>query len=167
MEYWERQAFIHVKAGAELIILEMMRDVVQTGYALRGAVQAGVPVWVGFSCFTADDGVSYLLDTDIPLQRALSEVDLSEAAGVGIMHTLIEHTPAAFRQVKDVWSGFAFAYSHAGHFMMPNWIFHDAITPEGFAREGKSLIDMGANAVGGCCGITPDHIKALSELVGS
>lgn len=164
VSYWARQADIHVRAGAELIILEMMRDIGQTRHALEGTVRAGVPVWVGFSCFTAEDGVSYLLDTDIPLQRALDDVDLTAASGVGIMHTLIEHTQNAFSLVKDSWSGFSFAYPHAGHFMMPNWVFHDAITPDGFAQEGMALVDMGADAVGGCCGITPAHIEALSRL---
>ena len=48
---------------------------------------------------------------------------------------------------------------------MPNWIFQNATTPEKFAAFGKELLDGGIDAVGGCCGITPDHIRALSELV--
>jgi methionine synthase I (cobalamin-dependent) len=33
--------------------------------------------------------------------------------------------------------------------------------PETFAEEGARLFDLGANAVGGCCGTTPDFIRAL------
>ena len=163
---YARQTAIQVDAGAELMILEMMRDVDQTGLALEGALRADVPVWVGFTCFTSRDGEVCLLDTDIPLARALSEVDLSGAAAVGIMHTLVEDAPAAVALLKEAWAGPTFAYPHAGRFEMPNWIFQDATTPEAFAAFGKWLFDFGIDAVGGCCGITPDHIRSLTELTG-
>ncbi len=161
---YARQASIQVEAGAELMILEMMRDVDQTGHALEGALRSGVPVWVGFTCFTDPDGRVCLLDTDIPLARALAELDLSRAAGAGIMHTLVEDCPAAVALLRRAWPGPTFAYPHAGRFEMPNWIFLDATTPAAFAAFGKKLLDSGVDAVGGCCGITPDHIRALSNL---
>ena len=34
-----------------------------------------------------------------------------------------------------------------------------------FAEEMKPLIEAGASIVGGCCGTTPAHIKALSTLI--
>lgn len=36
-------------------------------------------------------------------------------------------------------------------------------TPEEFAGFGKKLIEAGAAFVGGCCGTTPAHIKALAQ----
>lgn len=38
-------------------------------------------------------------------------------------------------------------------------------TPDDFARDGKLLIEAGAHIIGGCCGTTPAHIKALHEVV--
>ena len=38
-------------------------------------------------------------------------------------------------------------------------------TPEEFAQDGRLLIEAGAHIVGGCCGTTPDHIRALHEAV--
>lgn len=38
-------------------------------------------------------------------------------------------------------------------------------TPEEFARDGKLLIEAGAHIVGGCCGTTPAHIRALHDAV--
>lgn len=163
---YARQAAIHVEAGSELVILEMMRDVDQTNYALEGALKAGVPVWIGFTCFTDEDGAVKLLDTDILLEQALGEVPLDNGEAVGIMHTLVEHAPAAVEVLKSRWNGMTFAYPHAGHFVMPNWIFQDGTTPEDFAEAGKALFDLGVDAVGGCCGITPAHIKALAEAMG-
>ena len=39
------------------------------------------------------------------------------------------------------------------------------MTPEEFARTGKKLIEAGASLVGGCCGTTPEHVKALADAV--
>lgn len=39
------------------------------------------------------------------------------------------------------------------------------VTPQAFAEEMKSLLDLNVAAVGGCCGTTPAHIRMLMELV--
>ncbi|NLN98290.1 MAG: homocysteine S-methyltransferase family protein [Eubacteriaceae bacterium] len=39
------------------------------------------------------------------------------------------------------------------------------VTPQAFAEEMKSLLDLNIAAVGGCCGTTPAHIRMLMELV--
>ena len=39
------------------------------------------------------------------------------------------------------------------------------MTPEQFASAGVALVNAGAAIVGGCCGTTPEHIKALSKAV--
>jgi methionine synthase I (cobalamin-dependent) len=154
-----------VHIAKEAVILEMMRDIKQTTYALEGALKSNVPVWIGFSCIAGSDGIVYLLDTDIPLQSALNEIPIEMAHAVGIMHTLVEHTPAALNTLKSIWTGRTFAYPHAGYFEMPNWVFQDVITPAEFAKIGQSLLNDGVDAVGGCCGISPQHIDALSSLL--
>ena len=35
------------------------------------------------------------------------------------------------------------------------------MTPEEFAKEAKLLLEAGAGIVGGCCGTTPQHIRAF------
>ena len=37
--------------------------------------------------------------------------------------------------------------------------------PEEFAACGKKLVEAGAAILGGCCGTTPDHIRALKDAV--
>jgi 5-methyltetrahydrofolate--homocysteine methyltransferase len=39
------------------------------------------------------------------------------------------------------------------------------MTPEEFARAGAALVEAGAAIVGGCCGTTAAHIKALADTV--
>ena len=36
-------------------------------------------------------------------------------------------------------------------------------TPENFAKETELLVNAGATILGGCCGTTPEHIKAMAS----
>lgn len=38
-------------------------------------------------------------------------------------------------------------------------------TPEEFARDARLLVEAGARIIGGCCGTTVDHIRALHDAV--
>jgi 5-methyltetrahydrofolate--homocysteine methyltransferase len=39
------------------------------------------------------------------------------------------------------------------------------LSPEEFAEEMRALLKAGAGIAGGCCGATPEHIKALSQVM--
>ncbi len=39
-------------------------------------------------------------------------------------------------------------------------------TPQDFASKAPSLVAAGANIIGGCCGVSPDHIACLAGVVG-
>jgi len=38
-------------------------------------------------------------------------------------------------------------------------------TPESMAARVPELLDLGVALIGGCCGTTPDHIRAIREAV--
>lgn len=40
-------------------------------------------------------------------------------------------------------------------------------TPEVMARYARNVRDIGASLIGGCCGSTPAHIRAMAEALGS
>jgi len=57
------------------------------------------------------------------------------------------------------------SYPNAG---LPNAMGGYDQTPEAFAKEVRQFADLGlVNLLGGCCGTTPDHIKALAQEVAS
>ncbi|MEC8121974.1 MAG: homocysteine S-methyltransferase family protein, partial [Pseudomonadota bacterium] len=37
------------------------------------------------------------------------------------------------------------------------------ITPEAYLRYAEKWVESGADIVGGCCGITPEHIRLLAS----
>jgi S-methylmethionine-dependent homocysteine/selenocysteine methylase len=46
---------------------------------------------------------------------------------------------------------------------MPNWQFVDMISAADFATEAERWLDLGAQLVGGCCGIGSEHVRLLKE----
>jgi 5-methyltetrahydrofolate--homocysteine methyltransferase len=40
-------------------------------------------------------------------------------------------------------------------------------TPDFMAEQARQLLDIGVQIIGGCCGTTPDHIRALCTMVGA
>ncbi|MEE8479374.1 MAG: homocysteine S-methyltransferase family protein, partial [Candidatus Neomarinimicrobiota bacterium] len=38
-------------------------------------------------------------------------------------------------------------------------------TPKEFASFTKTLLELGVSIIGGCCGTTPDHIRAIKQTV--
>lgn len=163
---YREQAEAFAEAGADLIVLEMMQDVAYTVYALDAALATGLPVWVGFSCRMADDGKTVLFfreDMDSPLADAVEKVMAAGGSLAGIMHSDVEVTAPGLEVLRAHWSGPMAAYPHSGRFIMPDWQFVDIISPEDYLAEARKWVDMGAQVVGGCCGIGPDHIRLLAE----
>ena len=160
---YQEQAEVLAESGVDVIALEMMRDLEQTSYAVEAAVATRLPVWVGFSCKTTDEGTVVLWDGNHTLAEALEQIPPLGASVVSIMHTLTENTPPALREVTSRWSGPVGAYPHSGEFIMPNWQFIDMVSPEDFTTQAQGWLGMGVQLIGGCCGIGPEHIRILKE----
>jgi homocysteine S-methyltransferase len=47
---------------------------------------------------------------------------------------------------------------------MPNRRFEDIIPPAELRRFAAGWIERGAQVLGGCCGLSPEHIAALAPL---
>ena len=160
----EEQAVIMADAGADLIMLEMMSDIKRTLLLVDATQKTGLPVWVGFSCRLDEGGEPHLLDGPSLLDgiRAIGE---KEVPVISIMHTEVVDVDACLRVLKANWEGLIGVYAHSGHFIEPNWIFNDVISPEDFASAAKSWLQEGIQIVGGCCGIGLEHIQKLKEVI--
>jgi methionine synthase I (cobalamin-dependent) len=56
------------------------------------------------------------------------------------------------------------AYPDSGYFKMPNWQFENILTPEGFLDYARTWVTSGVQIIGGCCGLSPEHIEAIRFL---
>ncbi len=159
------QAQILAEAGADLIALEMMRETTYTRIALDAARTTGLPIWIGYSCFIADDGELTLWSGMHKLDDGLNDLASDDVSVLSIMHTLTEDTTPALNIAKTHWGGALGAYSHSGHFVMPDWQFIDMISPEDYATNALEWVNMGVQVIGGCCGIGPAHIRHLKACL--
>ena len=164
---YREQAQVLAEAGVDLIMLEMLRDVEQSSYAIEAAASTGPPTWLGFSCELSADG-SQLALLDSQGETFAEALDLLIPLGgslVSMMHTTVEDTGPGLQVVRDRWSGPLGAYAHSGDFVMPHWQFDSIISPPDYLSEAQKWVEMGVQLIGGCCGIGPDHIRLLKEAL--
>jgi len=149
-------------AGAELILLEMMYHPERAKLAVEAALAAGLPVWFGLSARRAKDGhvVSYHRSEDLPLDEIACLISTTGIDAAGPMHTGSEVIADALSITRKHFSGALMAYPDSGYFEMPNWQFVDVITPERFESFCQEWIKAGVQVLGGCCGLTAEHIQA-------
>ncbi|MEO0909133.1 MAG: homocysteine S-methyltransferase family protein [Pseudomonadota bacterium] len=171
------QAKIMADAGADLIMLEMMVEVPRMLAVLEGARSSGLPVWVGFSCAPDAEGNICLQagETDETgkvyggsnklLKDAIAALDGKDIPLISIMHTDVRDINACLDVVEEHWNGLVGVYAHSGEFIDNTWIFEGTISPEDFTSAAQTWLDRDTNLVGGCCGIRPDHMAALSDIV--
>jgi S-methylmethionine-dependent homocysteine/selenocysteine methylase len=56
-------------------------------------------------------------------------------------------------------------YPNLGHMSGSEWRFDGAIGPTDYAELARGWREEGAQIIGGCCGVTPDHIAAVVDAV--
>ena len=163
------------RAGVDLIIAEMMRDVENAGIVIRAAAETGLPVLIGFSAMMADNGVDvrslrWKNADDTTQAHDFGEMvdQLKPLGGVaaGIMHTRVEDTPPALAVLREHWDGPLMAYAETGKLILPEWRYEEVASPDAYADQIDGWIrDYGVQIVGGCCGTGPEHIRALRALL--
>jgi methionine synthase I (cobalamin-dependent) len=155
-------AQILAEAGCELIILEMMYHPRRIRAALDAARTTKLPIWFGASARRGHGGgvITYDQSDEIPLEAVAAMIPSAGIDAAGIMHTGVDVMSEALEIVRKYFKGALMAYPDSGDFEMPNWRFVDVITPQRFEAFCRALIESGVQVIGGCCGLTPDHIRA-------
>ena len=155
-----------LEEGCDLILLEMMYHPDRMEAAFRAAVATGLPVWAGFSARRGENGqtLSFASDKDIPFEETVRILADFRVAAAGVMHTSSNVVGDALAIVRDAFDGPLIAYPDSGYFKMPHWQFQDIIPPDEFREFARQWIASGVQVVGGCCGLSPEHIAAIAPL---
>ena len=113
--------------------------------------------------------------TGVPLSTLLREVGVKDGAGwilaeggdvAGIMHSEGEATLPARDLLERYWSGPVAVYPNSGRYTRPHWYFDSLIEPDKFAAAAMQWAQRDVKAIGGCCGLGPEHISELSKALG-
>ena len=161
-----RQAEWLAEAGVDLLVLEMLRDIEWSVAAVDAALSAGLPVWSGFSC-VADDGGALMtqgrVGEPVPFEDALRAVTGRGETLVAVMHSEIDDTGPGLECARRVCEAPLGAWPNCGTIEPPDWQFTNVATPESFADVAARWVEAGVKVVGGCCGLGPEHIRAMAR----
>jgi homocysteine S-methyltransferase len=159
---FDELAQILAASGCELIILEMMYHPGRIRLALDAALATGLPVWFGLSARRGKDGrvVSFHHLEDLPLDEITTLIPRQGVDAAGVMHNGAELIAEALVSVRRHFDGPLMAYPDSGYFEMPDWRFVDVISPQRFEAFCRDWIGSGVQIVGGCCGLTVEHVRA-------
>ncbi len=155
--WFAMQAVALQAAGADVLILETLTSNQEALLALQAIQSAtSLPVWVLFN--VNESGT--LLDGTPILKAAQQALDLG-AAGIGAnCSSGLWAVLKAVQHLAHLNAGYArlIARPSAG---TPQQDGRYPLTPSDFAECAPALLKAGANVIGGCCGSTPSHIRAL------
>jgi 5-methyltetrahydrofolate--homocysteine methyltransferase len=161
---FREQAGLLAEAGVDLITVETMFDLREALLATEEAVAAGLPVLASMTFSARKRGHFTIVGDRIgPSLRALAEAGAS-AVGFNCSVTS-EPMLAMVREAVDGTDVAVMAQPNAGQpRATPEGVVYDA-EPEAFARDLAAMVDAGARVVGGCCGTTPEFIRAARKLL--
>ncbi|RLV50574.1 hypothetical protein D9V37_00940 [Nocardioides mangrovicus] len=152
-----------VDGGADLILIETLSDLAEASAAVAAAheVAPDLPVLVTLSFDTNLRTMMGVRPGDAV--RALAEAG---ATGVGAncgrgpeeMETIVaEMVQARPEGVLLV------AQSNAGLPEVSGDTFVYTVGPDELGAHARRLVDLGVDVVGGCCGSTPAHVRAMAD----
>jgi S-methylmethionine-dependent homocysteine/selenocysteine methylase len=156
------QAGALAAAGVDVILAETHNSIREAEAALRAAKATGLPALVSL----VTDGGGRLLSGETVEDAAKRLVALGPDA-IGVNCVPAGRVLFELDRLKSVAAGVPLvAYGNLG---LPEdergWKFSEELAPEAYAQEARRWIDLGARIVGGCCGTTPEHTRAVREMV--
>jgi len=148
--------------GPDAILIETMSDIAEARLAAEAALETGLPVIVSF---VFDSGKN----RDRTMTGATPEQAAAELAAAGV-HGIGANCGAGLSGYVSLCRRLAAASG------LPVWVkpnaglpeivdgrVHYGISAQEFAAAGQELTKAGATFIGGCCGTTPEFIRALAQ----
>ncbi len=165
LDAFHEMAGILKDSGVDHIMLEMMYHPGRTRLAVEAAIATGLPVWFGMSARRGEDGrlLSFHHLDDLPVDDINGLIPTTGIDVAGCMHTGSEIMTEALDGVRRHFDGPLMAYPDAGYFEMPGWQFIDIIKPDRLQDFFVQWIGQGVQAIGGCCGLSIEHIEAAAR----
>jgi 5-methyltetrahydrofolate--homocysteine methyltransferase len=166
-EAFFRQAQALLKGGVDLISIETMFSLEEALAGLRAAKRLGeAPVIAALTFNRTKKGFFTMMGEGV--NQAVSAF---EGAGADVIATncslgsrdmidLTKELRAATRKPILV-------QPNAGKPLTQKGVTSYLQTPVEFAQDGKEIRNSGADMIGGCCGTSPDFIRALVQTLGN
>ena len=163
---YKQQAEALLDGGSDILLVETIFDTLNAKAALfaideiREERNITIPIMVS-GTITDASGRTLSGQTADAFLISVSHMDL---ISVGFNCALGAKQLTPYLEILANHTDFGIsAYPNAG---LPNAFGQYDESPEYMAEQIKEYVDKGLiNIIGGCCGTTPDHIKAIADLV--
>ncbi|MDD5020286.1 MAG: bifunctional homocysteine S-methyltransferase/methylenetetrahydrofolate reductase [Candidatus Omnitrophica bacterium] len=159
---FEEQILALSGAGVDLFVLETFRSLKELRLALdicRSVSSLPVVCQMSFQ-----ENMGTALGED--MRQVVRELETGGADVIGANCGLgPAHILEAARRLVSLSSGFISAQPNAGYPQAVDGRTYYLTTPDYFARYALALKEAGVNIIGGCCGITPAHIRLAARAV--
>jgi 5-methyltetrahydrofolate--homocysteine methyltransferase len=166
VDVYEEQIGALIDAGVDVICIETMTDLQEATYAIKGArkVSSSIPVLATMTFDSTPKGFYTVMGVSIEeaakgLETAGADV-VGSNCGNGIANMIL-----IAQEFKKYTNLPVIIQSNAG---MPVLKADKVVyleTPDFMAEKAGKLISLGVSIIGGCCGTTPAHIRALRKAV--
>jgi 5-methyltetrahydrofolate--homocysteine methyltransferase len=154
-----------VDAGVDALVLETFTDPREAAIA-AGAARAAAPGLPVLASMTFEKGAQGLRTATGATPEAVAAILLEAGAdviGVNCGTGPVEAAEVAARMHAAAPAAPLLVKPNAGLPRMDGGRAVYAVGPEAFAASMAGLVRSGVRVVGGCCGTTPDHLRALAE----
>ncbi len=165
-EAFAEQIAALASAGADVLCIETMGDLTEATRAVKAAkaVAPGVPVMATMTFEPTPRG--YFTVMGVSVEKAVRGL---EAAGADVVGSNCGTGIADMVEIARVMAG----ATRIPLLIQPNaglpehrdgrTVYNEE--PETMAARVAELLDLGVAIVGGCCGTTPDHIRAIRRVI--
>jgi len=161
-EAFSQQARALAAEGPDAILIETMTDLAEARIAAAAALETRLPVIVSFVFDSGKNRDRTIMGTT-PEQAATTLTSdgvhaLGANCGIGIRGLIPVCKRLAAASSLPIW-----IKPNAGLPEMIGGVAQYKTTPTEFAAAGQELLEAGATFLGGCCGTTPEFIRALGQ----
>jgi methionine synthase I (cobalamin-dependent) len=154
---YREQATALKVGGADGLVIETMAELDEAKLALQAAKETGLPV---VACMVFDTAGCTMMG--VTPEQAASELAAAGADAIGSnCGNGIEAFEPICRQLRAATSLPIWIKANAGLPEIVNGNVVYQTSPETFASHIPALRAAGANFIGGCCGTSPEHIRAV------
>jgi homocysteine S-methyltransferase len=130
----------------------------------------GLPVWVSFR--RGRNGMARVDGEPVPdpepgaFAETLGRLESAGVRAILVNCVPVGGIPETIESLRSATSLPVGCYPNLGHGAGAEWEFDPGVGPPQYAELAGSWRGAGAQIVGGCCGVTPEHVAALRDAVG-
>jgi 5-methyltetrahydrofolate--homocysteine methyltransferase len=163
-----KQAIALHAGGVDAYGIETMSDPDEMAVAIKAAKRAGaLPILASYAFGKAGGKFVTLTGASVKdaIERAIAAGADIVGANCGTLLSVEDYLRLADEIVEVAGATPVIMQPNAGSPIVRNGKTHYAAAPSDLAELTTRLLDAGVQIVGGCCGTTPDHLRAMSQAI--